>query len=117
LTVHAPVAQVVQRWLTVPRGSSPRVPFDRTISRVSVGGRAVAASGASAPLPRASAGTIEVAAAARSWERLGPPVAVSWVPQADDPVVLTRPAAASRVSPLTPLRLTFSRPVTDILGS
>src|SRR5205823_9556070 len=65
---------------------------------------------------RAAAGTVQVAAAARSWERLGAPVAVSWFPPARLPVAVTTPAPGTRLVPATPIRLTFSQPVADVLG-
>jgi hypothetical protein len=117
LLVRAPVARLAGRWLTVPAGSPPRVRFDSPVSLVSVGGHLVRVTGTSAPLPRLTAGTVKVAATARPWERLPQPVAVTWFPQADKPVVLAQPATTFSVSPLTPLRLTFSRPVADFVGS
>jgi lipoprotein-anchoring transpeptidase ErfK/SrfK len=118
LSVRAPVAHVRQRWLTVQRGAPVRVGFDTSVSRVSVGGRPVASDGASVSLrAKAAAGTVEVAAAARTWELVGPAVKVTWFPPARQPVVLTRPAPSARISPLEPLRLTFSKPVSAVLGS
>src|SRR5256885_9147015 len=41
----------------------------------------------------------------------------TWFPLTDEPAVLARPGLGSRIRPLTSLRLTFSRPVADVLGS
>jgi lipoprotein-anchoring transpeptidase ErfK/SrfK len=118
LSVRAPVAHVRQRWLTVAPGASVRVGFDTPVSRVSAGGRPVAPNGASVSLHRkTAAGSVEVAAAARAWERLGPAVKVTWFPSARQPVVLPHPSPSARISPLEPLRLTFSKPVAAVLGS
>jgi hypothetical protein len=118
LTVRAPVAHVRQQWLTVPAGGHARVHFDTTVSTVSFGSVRAQPAATSAVLPtRSAAGSVEVAAAARPWERLGAPVLVTWFPQSKEPVVLARPAPGAHIAPLTPLRLTFSRPVADVLGT
>ena len=118
LTVRAPVAHVRQKWLTVPTGGHVRVHFDTTVSTVSFGSVRAQPNATSAVLPTPSAaGSVEVAAAARPWERLGAPVLVTWFPQAKEPVVLAQPAPGAHIAPLTPLRLTFSRPVADVLGT
>ena len=64
-----------------------------------------------------SAGTVVIACAPRSWERLGRPQSVTWFPAGDSPSVAASPAPGSDVSPATPLRLTFSKPVSKVLGS
>ena len=121
LSVHAPVAGVSERWLTVRRGSPVRVRFDQPVSTVAFGNpghlRRRAVAGRSLSLgKRAAAGTLAVAAAARPWERLGKPVAVTWFPPAKLPVAVTYPAPGSQISPDSPIRLTFSQPVADALG-
>ena len=65
---------------------------------------------------RAAAGTVEIAAAARPWERLGTPVAVSWFQPAHRPVAVSSPAPGARLAPAAPIRLTFSKPVADVLA-
>jgi len=124
LTLRAPIAQVRQQWLTVPLGSEVRVRFDQPVSTVAYGasGRLVQQRFGT---PQASilvgnqalAGSVEVAAAARAWERLGPPVTVSWFPPAASPVLLSSPPPGARLNPVAPIRLTFSKPVADVLGS
>jgi peptidoglycan hydrolase-like protein with peptidoglycan-binding domain len=109
LTVTAPVARVVDRW---PAGEQPRVRFDTAVARVTVDGRAAAAQGRTVALSaKAPAGTALVAAAARPWEELGAPVRVTWFPRSERTVVLAEPKPGTELSPLDPLRLTFSRPV------
>jgi L,D-transpeptidase-like protein len=111
LTVMAPVAHVVDRW---PVGPKPRVRFDTAVSRVTLDGKVVPADARAVALPaKASAGTALVAAAARPWEELGAPVRVTWFPRASQTVALAEPAPGARLSPLEPLRLTFSQPVGD----
>ena len=111
LTVTAPAAHVVDRW---PQGPRPRVRFDTEVARVSLDGRAAPTEGRTVALPaKPAAGTTLVAAAARPWEELGTPVRVTWFPRAEQPVVLAEPKPGTELSPLDPLRLTFSRPVGD----
>ena len=123
-TMRAPTAGVSARWLTVGRGSAVRVSFDRPVSFVAYGSgkelvrRALGRPQRSVSLGRRpAAGTVEVAAAARPWERLGAPVAVSWFPPARLPVAVTNPAPGAHVAPDTPITLTFSRPVADAIGA
>jgi hypothetical protein len=123
-TLRAPRAGVSARWLTIRHGAAVRVSFDRPVSAVAYGSggylrrRGLGRRRRSLSLGRrAAAGTIEVAAAARSWERLGPPVAVSWFPPARLPVAVSRPAPGARLAPDAPITLTFSKPVAEVLGA
>jgi hypothetical protein len=117
LRVSTPVAHVVRQWLTVPKGSQPRVRFDTAVRAVSFGGHPATVTSSSAVVPTTrQAGSVEVSAAARSWEQLGTPVRVTWFPKSNEPVVLAHPSPGSHISPATPLRLTFSRPVASVLG-
>ena len=54
---------------------------------------------------------MNVAVAARPWEKFGPPVRVTWFPKSEHPVVLASPAPGSRLDPLSPIRLTYSQSV------
>jgi hypothetical protein len=64
-----------------------------------------------------TAGTALVSGTPRLWERLPPPVSVSWFPAAPAPEVLVRPLPRTAITPTTPLVLTFSRPLSAVLGS
>jgi len=115
LTVRTPVATVANRWVRVSRGARVPVRFDAPVDRVSLAGALVA--GRTVTLPRrAAAGSVSVAAAARPWERLGAPVRVTWFPLVPRPVVLASPRPRARMAPSTPIRLTFSQPVSRVLG-
>jgi hypothetical protein len=124
LTLRAPVAHVTERWLTVSAGSLVRVRFDRSV-RAAVAGagghltfRRLDSARRSFALNRsAAAGSLEVATAARSWERLGAPVAVSWFPPARSPIVVSDPLPGAQLAPAAPIRLTFSDPLAAVLGS
>ena len=63
------------------------------------------------------AGSIAVSAAARSWERLPAPTLVSWFPALAHPQALVDPAPGLTVDPGRPLRITFSKPVAEVMGT
>jgi len=124
LTLRAPVAHVEDRWLTVAAGSPVKVDFDKAVTSVAYGEsqqlkhQRLRSPSHSLDLgPRAAAGSVSVAAAVRSWERVGHPVTVSWFPPAKAAVAISNPAPDSKITPSTPLRLTFSDPVDKVLGS
>ena len=124
LTLQAPVAQLAAHWLTVPSGSQVRVSFDQPVSAVAYGaGGALiphSLSGAQSSVSlgtQPATGAIEIAAAARSWERVGAPQQVSWFPPSHSAVMVSLPASGTQISPATPLYLTFSKPVSDVLGA
>jgi hypothetical protein len=124
LTLRAPVAQVKQRWMILPAGSAVRVSFDQPVSAVAYGSTG---SLAHHTLHRAQSsislgmqpqtGTTEIAAAARPWETLGAPTEVSWFPRSSAPVMVTSPAAGAQITPATAIHLTFSKPVSEVLGA
>ncbi len=124
LTLHAPVAQVTERWMTVTPGAPVQVSFDRPVSAVSYriegrsAHRALSDARSSIALGRQPAtGAVEIAAAPRPWETTGAPVLVSWFPPSSSPVMVSVPAAGERIAPSTPIDLTFSKPVGEVLGS
>jgi hypothetical protein len=124
LSVRAPVAHLQSRWLTVPVGSPVRVAFEQPVTAIAYTAaghsRRQVLRGARRSISlgrRAPTGSVEIAAAARSWERPGKAAPVSWFPSSHAPVLIGSPRPGGRVTPLTPLRLTFSKPVADVLGS
>ncbi len=123
LTVHAPVSQVSQQWVTTARGGAVRVGFQTPVSAVAYGvaghthqiklntpARSVSI-GRQPPT-----GTLEIAAAARPWETFGTPAQVSWFPPSRGPVLATLPAPGAKTTPAGSLYLTFSQPVATVLG-
>jgi hypothetical protein len=126
LGVETPVAQVTDRWPSVSPGAPLRIHFAQPVAsvRYRLSRRplnVVAANGQqSIDLhlgARQQTGSVLVAAAARTWELPGTPVAVTWFPRANTPVVVTQPTTRSTLSPAQPIRLTFSEPVADLFGS
>jgi lipoprotein-anchoring transpeptidase ErfK/SrfK len=124
-TVRTPSAALRGSWLQVTRGAPVTLGFDTPVSLVSLRGATpleyepglrviptgIVAKGGS------TAGSIEVAAAARSWETLPPPVRVTWFPALPVPQLLSEPRPGAPLTPESQLVLTFSRPVADVLGS
>ena len=124
LTVTTPVAHLTQRWLTVAPGKPVSVAFQQPVSAVSyesAGGihtHALLEPSSAVSLGRRPAtGTIAIAAAPRSWETVGAPAHVSWFPPSRSPVMATSPAPGARIAPASPIYLTFSKPVDEVLGS
>ena len=124
LTVYAPVAHVASRWLTLAPGAPLRVSFDQPVSAVAYGPAGHLAPAALpspqrsvAVLTQASSGSVDVAAAARSWELLGAPVSVNWFPATVAGAVIASPRPGTQLSAASHIRLTFSAPVSTVLGS
>jgi len=124
LTVRAPAAEVTSRWVTAGAGNGVRVTFSAPVASVAYATgdgrlrRHRSGAARSIVIPeRAAAGTLRVAAAARPWETLGAPATVHWFPASDRDAAIVSPAPGTTIGPGDPLRLTFSRPVDDVLGS
>ncbi len=93
--------------LTLPGFGTQRLVFQKPKAVVQTGLRA---SG------KNRFGTATVASAARSWEVLSPAVSVSWFPAGKRLQALVKPAPGTTIEPGTKLELTFSEPVSSILG-
>jgi hypothetical protein len=124
LALAAPAAHLRKERLTVARGSALRIAFDQPVDAVAYGGataaptRHVARGTRSVSVARhALAGTLAVASAARPWERLGRPERLTWFPPSRGAALVASPAPATKLTPTTTLRLSFSKPVDDVLGS
>jgi hypothetical protein len=123
LTLTTPVAQLSTPWMTVRPGSDVRVGFEGPVSEVAYGSpghltrRSLGTPSKSVSLgSQAATGSVELAAAPRSWETVGSPTPVSWFPPSRFPVMATYPAAGSSIAPAGTIYLTFSKPVADVLG-
>jgi hypothetical protein len=125
LTLQAPVAQVDEQWMTVPAGSAVHIGFNQPVSAIAYGSSGHLTHRTTLRDPRSTislgaqpaTGSTEIAAAARSWETVGKPMQVSWFPRSHTTVMATIPASGAPISPYTPIRLTFSKTVSDALGS
>lgn len=124
LTVRAPRARVKDRWLTVRKGSKPTLFFQEPVYEVAYGipgelsRHRVASPRRSLQLASEQvAGTIVLRAAARPWERLGKPQSVTWFPASGSVALAASPAVGSEILPSASLRITFSEPVSKVLGT
>jgi len=125
VTIETPNAHLLGHWLQVKAGAPIAVAFDMPVSLVSLGKarpRQLTSPRAVVPLGLVangshSAGSIEVAAAARSWERLPAPVWVSWFPWQPYPQLLAEPRPGMALAPSGQLTLTFSDSVSRVLGT
>lgn len=124
LTLTTPAATIASRWNDVQPDGSVRVAFTGSISRVSyVVGHQPSVRKFATPVRAISlghpspAGTVTIAAAARRWERLGTPTTVNWFPPAGIPVAIVNPKPSGQRGPADPIRLTFSSPVEQAIGS
>ena len=127
LFVTTPSARVTSPVLSPGSGEPVVLRYATPVSRVRIGSgrlRRLASPSSAVPLGlraagATSAGTAIVAAAPRSWELLGIPVRVSWFVRGTQPLsqLAAAPAVGSRLSPASELTLTFSRSVSDALGS
>jgi len=123
--IETPSAHLLGSWLQVKADTPVTVTFAAPVARVSLGG----APARPLPTPQAvvplgvvasgshSAGAVEVAAAARSWERLSAPVWVSWFPARPYAQLLAEPRPAATLGPTGQLTLTFSESIADVLGT
>jgi len=127
--VRTPAAHLVDTMVYPTSGAPVTVRFSRPVKVVVVQMPDGQKSRLTLPQPRRvvpigpaadaahQAGTALVAAAPRAWERVPATVRVSWFPPGPEPHVLVRPALDSSLVPSAPIVLTFSRPVTEILGT
>jgi peptidoglycan hydrolase-like protein with peptidoglycan-binding domain len=124
MTMRTPRAKPVSRYIHVAKkAKGPKVTFSEAVTQVAYGpvGELVHRS---FEQPRrtvslgeqATAGSLVVAAAPRSWEHLGKFKTVNWFPASGSPAVVASPAAGSEISPSTPFELTFSKKVKKVLG-
>lgn len=124
-TLVTPLARLRSTLLRPRPGAAVRAEYDMPVSRIAVGhgrGRRLAPGRASVPLGvvargRARAGTTTVAAAARPWEALSKPVRVSWFVAGRRPQAVAAPAVGGPLAPDGTLTLTFSEPVSALLGA
>ncbi|HEY3961488.1 MAG TPA: L,D-transpeptidase family protein [Gaiellaceae bacterium] len=119
-TVTTPVTHVSGHWLQVPDGQAVRVPFDSPVGVVAIDGQRNVLASATTRVKISAAkpiGSVLIAGAARTWERLTNPARVSWFPARKYPQVLAEPPTTASLRPGAQLTLTFSTPVSSVLGA
>ncbi|MGH2933979.1 MAG: L,D-transpeptidase family protein [Gaiellaceae bacterium] len=118
--VTTPTLHVRSRVLHVRAGDPVAVRLDTGAAVVSVDGTVRGRAGAVVPIGVANhdvgrAGSVEVAAAPRIWEKLSTPVRVSWFPAGVSRAVVASPAPGTRLEATQRLTLSFSSPVGETL--
>jgi peptidoglycan hydrolase-like protein with peptidoglycan-binding domain len=123
LQLHTPSAIVNERYVTLAAGSPLQLAFNQPVRTLAYGPpehlqrRTLASPRSQVTLARSGeAGSIEVAAAPRSWERLPAPSLVSWFPAGSGASAVVSPSPGSRIAPTTPIYVTFSQPLSTALN-
>jgi peptidoglycan hydrolase-like protein with peptidoglycan-binding domain len=123
LLLRTPSALPREHYVTLAAGSPLQLTFNQPVRTLAYGQlehlqrRALASPRSQITLARtAEAGSIEVAAAPRTWESLPAPSLVSWFPVGAEASAVLSPKPGTRISPTRPIFLTFSQPVAAALG-
>jgi hypothetical protein len=122
--MRTPSSPVRERYVTLAAGSQLRLAFVQPVSRLVYGPpehlqhRTLTHPSSQVTLPReGEAGSIEVAAAPRTWETLPAPSLVSWFPAGTGASAVLSPHPGRHISPTTPIYVTFSQTVASALGA
>jgi peptidoglycan hydrolase-like protein with peptidoglycan-binding domain len=123
ITETTPTVHLVSQFVTRHHGQPVTVRYNAPVAVVASGAigsdltrQVLASPQTSVGLNEsATAGTISVAAAARTWETLRPK-AVSWFPGGAKASAVATPAPGTSISPGTPITLTMSKRVSKVLG-
>jgi hypothetical protein len=122
LRMRTPSALLRERYVTLAAGAPLQLAFDQPVRTLAYGApehlrrRVLAQARSQITLARSGeAGSIEVAAAPRVWETLPAPALVSWFPAGAGPSAVLTPTPGTRISPTTPIYVTFSEPVSAAL--
>lgn len=123
LTLTTPSASLREHYLTLAPGAPLRLSFKRPVVAISYGPsghlqrHVLSTPQSQVAVSRASdAGTISVAAVPRAWESSRPAL-VSWFPAGQATSAIAVPAPGKQILPRTPITLTFSKPVQEVLGT
>lgn len=116
ITLVTPAATVSDRYPTIAAGAPVRIGFDAPVRSlaISTGGkdrRMTLAHGLSTVSlgKLAKSGTVSVAAAPRTWEKLPKAVDVTWFPAGDGPAAIVSPGHGATFTPTTPITVTYSK--------
>ncbi len=123
LSLRTPSAHVLEHYVTLAARAPLKVSFDQPVSKVVYGegehvqSRALVEPHSQVTLAHdGEAGSIEVAAVPRTWERLPRRSVVSWFPAGAQASAVVTPSPGTRIAPTTPIYVTFSQPVSHVLG-
>jgi peptidoglycan hydrolase-like protein with peptidoglycan-binding domain len=123
-TFLTPSSSVRSQYVTVRSGHDMKLRFNQPVRLVSYGNsqgkltkHALATAQTTFSLkPTGTAGTMRVAGAPRTWESPRPTY-VSWFPPGSKATAVANPAPGSKIKPDSRITLTFSKPVSQALGS
>jgi hypothetical protein len=123
LQMRTPSASLRERYVTLAAGSPLRLAFAQPVSRLAYGPpehlqhKTLTSPSSQITLAReGEAGSIEVAAAPRTWEKLPAPSLLSWFPAGTGASAVLSPHPGRHISPTTPIYVTFSQTVASALG-
>jgi peptidoglycan hydrolase-like protein with peptidoglycan-binding domain len=123
LDLITPSAHLLAHWLTIGSGQPLRLTFREPVATVATGPAPLSLKRQTLGLPEskvtlprtALAGSMYVAATPRTWEIAGPAL-VSWFPAGSGTTAVANPAPGATIHASTPISLTFSKPVQQVLG-
>jgi peptidoglycan hydrolase-like protein with peptidoglycan-binding domain len=123
LSFRTPGTLLRERYVTVSRHAPLRLSFASSVRKFAYAlpGRPLHAEVLPAPASQidlgrhSRAGSYDVAAAPRTWEKLVP-TRFSWFPPGARATAVVSPAPGTRILPTTTITLTFSKPVRAALG-
>jgi peptidoglycan hydrolase-like protein with peptidoglycan-binding domain len=117
-----PAAHLRSHYLTVADGAPLQLRFREPVSVFEAGSASrlghhtLSSPKSTITLPvTGAAGTEFVAAAPRSWEAPAPRV-ISWFPAGSTATAIASPSPGTQIGPQTPIKLTFSKAVSKVLG-
>ena len=124
LAMYTPVASLREHYLTLKANAPLSLQFKDPVTVISYGPSAgavkrhlLATPQTEVNLPRtAAAGTIWIAAAPRTWE-ISQPAVVSYFPAGAAATAVANPTPGTRITPSTPITLTFNKPISSALGA
>jgi peptidoglycan hydrolase-like protein with peptidoglycan-binding domain len=123
MTVKTPSTKLTSQYVTVHPGKQMKLTFKTPVSYVAYGTSKGKLTTKALPQPQthlsikptATAGTMIVEGAVRSWER-AETQQVSWFPSGSKATAFATPKPGTAITAQTPLTITFSKPVSQVLG-
>jgi peptidoglycan hydrolase-like protein with peptidoglycan-binding domain len=124
LTLTTPVASLRSHYITIRKGDDLRARFKAPISAYTFGTSPAHMTRTVLPRPASVitlphpglAGTVFLSAVPRNWEK-SHTASVSYFPAGKSATAVASPTPGTTIKPDTPITLTFSKPVSNALGS
>jgi lipoprotein-anchoring transpeptidase ErfK/SrfK len=122
--ITTPTSQLRTRYVTLTKSGALRVRFSSPVRTIAYGSSAAHLT--THPLThaqktvtlahRGNAGTLYLTAAAQKWESSSTS-AVNWFPAGTKATALAQPASGKTINSDTPITISFSKPISRVLGS